>query len=132
MGTTPAAAYLLASKRLRPSGAIGECRSICGATSAEARLEGGQFGSKRCVTVPTRTSPAGANGSPSERVAAAQNDLIAAATFVGTRSTGAALDGERPGSRPGGARRTRAPPVVAEGSSSGQDGLPDGVAFHIP
>ena len=114
MGTTPAAARVLTSKRLRPSGAKCGCRSICGVTSAEARLEGGQFGSKRYATVPTSASPAGANGSPSERVAAAQNDLIAAATFVGTRSTGAALDGERSGSRPGGARRTRTPPVVAE------------------
>ena len=84
------------------------------------------------MTVHTSASPAGANGSPSERVAAAQNDLIAAATFVGTRNTGATLDGEWSGSRPGGARRTRTLPVVAEGSSSGQDGLPDGVAFHIP
>lgn len=75
MGTTPAAARVLTSKRLRPSGAKCGCRSICGVTSAEARVEGGQLGSKRCVAVPTRTSPAGANGSPSERVAAAQTDL---------------------------------------------------------
>ena len=58
-----------------------------------------------------------------------ETTCAAAAAFVAARSAGAALDCERSGSRPGGARRTRAPPVVAEGSSRlGQDGLPDGLA----